>query len=84
MNDVIATEGACGHTNCQTYWIMFQVLTVLGASLLASGIVGNLIISIRSVLPQDKSLALAVELWLIGLIAYIPGKVAFKLIAGKL
>lgn len=69
--------------DCQKYWIIFQALTVFGASLLASGLIGNLLISIRSVLPQDKSLALSMELWLFGIIVYIPGKIVYRHIAGK-
>lgn len=80
---VDATEGACGFTDCQQLWIIFQALTVFGAALLGSGLIGNLIITIRCVLPQDKSLALSMELFLSGLIVYIPGKIGYKIIAGN-
>lgn len=61
-----------------------MVLTIFGASILGSGLVGNLLISIRCVLLQDKSLALALELTFLGLIVYIPGKIGYQIIAGKL
>ncbi|XP_055597339.1 solute carrier organic anion transporter family member 1C1 [Uranotaenia lowii] len=78
---VRATEGACGMADCQKYWIIFQVLTVVVSGLLASAIVGKFIISVRAVLPQDKSLALAMELTLVGLVAYLPGTAAYQMIA---
>ncbi|KAG4066838.1 hypothetical protein HA402_012905 [Bradysia odoriphaga] len=80
---VHATEGACGFTDCQQLWIIFQVLTIFGAALLGSGLIGNLIITIRCVLPQDKSLALSMELFLGGLIVYVPGKFAYQFIADE-
>lgn len=80
---VYATEGACGFADCQQLWILFQVLTVFGAAMLGSGLIGNLIITIRCVLPQDKSLALSMELFICGLIVYIPGKIGYQIIAGE-
>lgn len=80
---VYATEGACGFDDCQQFWIIFQALTIFGAALLGSGLIGNLIITIRCVLPQDKSLALSMELFLGGLIVYVPGKIGYQIIAGK-
>jgi hypothetical protein len=81
MEDVIATVGACGMSECQKFWIAFQTMTVFAAALLASTLVGKLIISIRAVLPQDKSLVIALELTFIGLIVYIPGKMAYRFVA---
>lgn len=81
--DRIATEGACNNNGCQKFWITFQALHAIGAALLASGLVGNLLITIRSVLPQDKSLALSFEMCAIGLFAYIPGKVSYDAVASE-
>jgi len=36
----------------------------------------------RSVQPIDKSLAVGLELTLVGLIAYIPGRLLYQLMAG--
>lgn len=83
MEDLIATEGACGYSECQKFWISFQALSIVAACLIASTLVGKIIISIRAVLPQDKSLAIAIELLFVGLIVYIPGKMAYRFIAGK-
>nr|XP_019932895.2 solute carrier organic anion transporter family member 1C1 [Aedes albopictus] len=77
----IATVGACGMADCQKYWIIFQVLSVVVSALLASALIGKLIISIRTVLPQDKALALSVEMTLVGLVAYLPGTAAYQAIA---
>ncbi|ETN67232.1 organic anion transporter [Anopheles darlingi] len=77
----LATEGACGIGDCQQHWIVFQVLTVIVTMLLASGLVGKVIITLRSVLRQDKAMALAVELTLVGLVVYLPGMVIYQVVA---
>lgn len=84
INDGLAsaTEGACGYENCQKMWIIFQVLCGFGAVCIGSRFVGKLLISVRSVLSQDKAIALALELTFVGLLAYIPGKFAYEFIAG--
>lgn len=79
----LASEGACGYQDCQKFWLIFQVMNVIGAGLLATRYIGKLVISLRSVLLQDRALALAFELTLIGLIAYIPGKIGYEAIAGN-
>lgn len=79
---VSATEGACGYENCQRMWIIFQVLCGFGAVCIGSRFVGKILISMRSVLSQDKAVALALELTFVGLLAYIPGKFAYEYIAG--
>jgi type III secretory pathway component EscS len=81
VEDSIATEGACGMSDCQPYWIAFQALIVISSALIASTLVGKLIISIRAVLPQDKSLAISIELLLVGIVAFIPGKMLYDYIA---
>lgn len=80
---VYASEGACGYNDCQKFWIIFQVLTIFSAACVGSRLIGKILISIRSVLPQDKALALGTELTLVGFIAYVPGKFAYKAIAGE-
>lgn len=84
INDgvIVATEGACGFENCQKMWIIFQALVAFGAICIGSRLVGKILISIRSVLTQDTAIALALELTFVGLIAYIPGKLAYEYIAG--
>lgn len=79
----IATEGACGYEDCQKMWIIFQILVAFGAVCIGSRLVGKILISIRSVLSQDTSIALALELTFVGLVAYIPGKIAYEYIAGN-
>lgn len=83
MEDLIATEGACGMENCQPFWISHQVLSVIAAALLGSTLIGKLIISLRAVLPQDKCTALAFEIFFVTLMVYVPGKIGYRFIAGK-
>lgn len=78
-----ATEGACNNESCKVMWIVFQSLLTIMWALLGSGVVGNLLITIRSVLPQDKSLALSFELCAVGVFAYVPGKLIYDMIASK-
>lgn len=85
INDGISmvSEGACGYENCQTMWLIFQVLIAFGTVCIGSRIVGKILITIRSVLRQDIAIALALELTLVGLIASTLGQLAYKYIAGK-
>lgn len=78
-----ATDGACAYTNCQNIWIIFHALTGFAAVCYGSRVVGKIILSIRSALTQDKSMALGVQLALIALLAYLPGKIAYDYIASE-
>lgn len=82
--NMIATEGACGMDDCQPFWISYQVMSVIASALLGSTLIGKLIITLRAVLPQDKCTAIAFELLFIGIIVYIPGKLAYRYIASPL
>jgi hypothetical protein len=82
MEDLIATEGACGMDDCQPYWISYQVLSVIAASILGSTLIGKLIITLRTVLPQDKCSAIAFEIFFISLFVFVPGKFGYRFIAG--
>ena len=82
MEDTMATEGACNMSECQPYWIAFHGLIILASALIASTLIGKIIISLRAVLPQDKSLAIGLELALIGIIVYVPGKLGYRVVAG--
>ncbi|XP_053959875.1 solute carrier organic anion transporter family member 1A5 isoform X1 [Anastrepha ludens] len=75
-----ATEGACSLSNCQRMLIGFQVLSLSAAAVLGASIIGKVIITLRSVLPQDKALALATQITLFGLFAYIPVHVAYDMV----
>lgn len=81
LEDMMATEGACGMADCQPFWISYQVLSVIASALLGSTLIGKLIITLRSVLAQDKSTAIALELLFISLVVYIPGKFGYRFIA---
>uniref|UniRef100_W8B1W1 Solute carrier organic anion transporter family member 1A5 n=1 Tax=Ceratitis capitata TaxID=7213 RepID=W8B1W1_CERCA len=75
-----ATEGACSFANCQRMLIGFQVMSLVAAAVLGASTVGKVIITLRSVLPQDKALALAAQLTLCGLFAYIPVHIGYEII----
>lgn len=83
-NVVIATEGACDYADCQKMWIIFQILFGFAIVCMGTRLIGKILISIRSVLYQDKAIALAFELTVCGLVAYIPGKIVYDFIAGEL
>lgn len=51
--------------------------------MIGSRLVGKILIAIRSVLPQDKALALASEITIVYIIAHIPGKIGYEAIDGK-
>ncbi|XP_055915762.1 solute carrier organic anion transporter family member 1A5 [Eupeodes corollae] len=78
-----ATAGACNRNNCNRMWILFQVSSISMASLLATTVVGKFLISLRSVLPQDKALALALKVLFVGLFAFVPGKLGYDFISSK-
>uniref|UniRef100_A0A034W6D8 Solute carrier Organic anion transporter family member 1A1 n=1 Tax=Bactrocera dorsalis TaxID=27457 RepID=A0A034W6D8_BACDO len=75
-----ATEGACSYVNCQRMLIAFQVLSLVAAAVLGSSTIGKVIITLRSVLPQDKALALATQLTLFGIFAYIPAHIGYQMV----
>lgn len=85
INDGVsfATEGACGYIDCQKLWIIFQFLFGFATVCMGSRLVGKILISIRSVLNQDKAIALGLELMVVGIITYIPGKLGYDFIAGN-
>jgi hypothetical protein len=81
LEDTMATEGGCGMSNCRPYYIAFHGLVIMAAALIASTLVGKLIIGIRAVLPQDKSLAIGAELMFVGIFVFIPGKIGYAYLA---
>lgn len=83
LEDVMATEGGCGMSQCRPYYIAFHGLVIMAAALIASTLVGKLIIGIRAVLPQDKALAIGAELMLVGIFVYIPGKIGYAILANQ-
>lgn len=78
-----ATEGACSYLNCQRMLVGFQVLSLVAAAVLGASTIGKVIITLRSVLPQDKALALATQLTLFGIFAYIPVYIGYNLVTSE-
>ncbi|XP_021914985.1 solute carrier organic anion transporter family member 2B1-like isoform X2 [Zootermopsis nevadensis] len=77
-----AKGGPCNNPDCNFSWIVNQCFTVLTAALVGTRLVGNAILTFRSVQPKDKSVAVGLELTLVGLIAYVPANLVYQLMAG--
>lgn len=75
-----ATAGACSSDNCQSAIIIFQIMSISVAFLMGVGAIGKTLITLRAVLPQDKSLALAFELMIVGLFAYVPVHLSYDIV----
>ncbi|XP_023159673.2 solute carrier organic anion transporter family member 1A1 [Drosophila hydei] len=75
-----ATPGACSADTCQKTIIVFQILSISSAFLVGMSIIGKTLITLRAVLPQDKALALAFELMIVGLFAYVPVHLSYDLV----
>ncbi|XP_043864693.1 solute carrier organic anion transporter family member 74D isoform X3 [Drosophila mojavensis] len=75
-----ATPGACSANSCEKTIIIFQILSISAAFLLGMSIIGKTLITLRAVLPQDKTLALAFEVMLVGLFAYVPVHLSYDLV----
>lgn len=82
--NIKATEGACTAKTCENMLIVFQTLSVMTACIYGMTNIGKIIISLRSVLPQDKGLALAMEVMFLGFFAYIPVHLAYDVVTRKL
>ena len=79
-----ATAGACSAETCANMLIVFQILSISAAGIYGITTIGKIIISLRCVLPQDKGLALAMEVMFVGLFAYIPVHLAYDVVTRKL
>ncbi|XP_017050607.1 solute carrier organic anion transporter family member 1A1 [Drosophila ficusphila] len=75
-----ATAGACSSGSCQSAIIIFQIMSISVAFLMGVGTIGKTLIILRAVLPQDKSLALAFELMIVGLFAYVPVHLSYDIV----
>ncbi|XP_069675281.1 solute carrier organic anion transporter family member 74D-like isoform X2 [Periplaneta americana] len=76
-----AKSGPCNNPDCNISWILNQCFTVFTAAMVGTRLVGNVILIFRSVQPKDKSIAVGLELTLVGLIAYVPAKLLYELMA---
>ncbi|XP_030380533.1 solute carrier organic anion transporter family member 1A1 [Scaptodrosophila lebanonensis] len=81
LGDSSATLGACSSARCQNTIIIFQILSISSAFMLGVGVIGRTLITLRAVLPQDKSLALAFEVMFLFLFACIPVHLSYDLVS---
>lgn len=79
--DPSARDGSCGNEECQFGWLIFEAVTVIAYSLLASIIIGDLLINLRCVYVQDKALSIGFWLTLVAAFVHIPGKIIYQKIA---
>ncbi|XP_005174920.1 solute carrier organic anion transporter family member 1A1 [Musca domestica] len=80
-NSKRATLGACSGEKCSSMLWIFQMLSISAGVVYGITTIGKIIISLRSVLPQDKGLALAMEVMLVGLFAYVPVHLAYDVVS---
>lgn len=55
-------------------------MSISVAFLMGVGAIGKTLITLRAVLPQDKSLVLAFELMIVGLFAYVPVHLSYDIV----
>lgn len=79
--DVRATIGGCNSQNCMKTWIAFQALTFLASSLIGACFVGKVILTLRTAIPQDKVLALAMSITFFSIFSNIPVKLAYDAVS---
>ncbi|XP_073822418.1 organic anion transporting polypeptide 33Eb isoform X1 [Musca autumnalis] len=80
-NSKRATLGACSGESCNQMLWVFQMLSLSTAVVYGMTTIGKIIISLRSVLPQDKGLALGMEVLCLGLFAYVPVHLAYDVVS---
>ncbi|XP_013112678.2 solute carrier organic anion transporter family member 1A5 [Stomoxys calcitrans] len=80
-NSKRATLGACSSENCFKMLLAFQLLSLSTGVVYGMTTIGKIIISLRSVLPQDKGLALAMEVMCLGFFAYVPVHLAYDVVS---
>ncbi|XP_016838552.1 solute carrier organic anion transporter family member 2B1 isoform X2 [Nasonia vitripennis] len=76
-----AREGPCGSDSCQVGWLIYEILTIVVYAASASTIVGDLLISLRSVNVQDKALTIGYSMTLLAFFTYAIGKISYDELA---
>lgn len=75
----VAKEGMCS-TNCEENFITFLVFICFLKFISATGKAGSTIIQYRSVDPEDKALAIALNEIMLSCLAFIPAPIVYGLI----
>ncbi|XP_012285063.1 solute carrier organic anion transporter family member 1A2 [Orussus abietinus] len=76
-----AREGACVSNSCQIGWLVFEVVSTLGYSLVISTLIGTLLIVLRSINVQDKALTIGLWMGCVGIFVHVFGKIGYQSIA---
>ncbi|XP_072401917.1 solute carrier organic anion transporter family member 1C1-like isoform X2 [Diabrotica undecimpunctata] len=76
----IVTEGSCDEDRCKFILALSQVNNIVSNAIMASTLIVNVLIILRSVAKQDKATALGLELTFLGLVPYIPVKIIYHFV----
>ncbi|XP_025264088.1 solute carrier organic anion transporter family member 2A1 [Camponotus floridanus] len=76
-----AKEGPCESIKCQAGWMLFEFGTLLAYALVASTLVGDLLINMRSVYKQDKAISIGFSMTWIAIFVYVPGKILYEFVS---
>ncbi|KZC05247.1 Solute carrier organic anion transporter family member 1A5 [Dufourea novaeangliae] len=76
-----AHDGPCDSNACQIGWLTFEFGTLVAYALIASTIVGDLLVILRSVNAQDKAISIGFWMMWSAIIVNVPGKLIYDTIA---
>lgn len=76
-----AKDGPCDSTRCQAGWMLFEFGSLLAYVLIASTFVGDLLINIRSVYKQDKSISIGFWMMWLSIFVYVPAKILYDFVS---
>lgn len=63
------------------FYLFFQAVTTVAYALLATVIIGDLVINLRSVYVQDKALSIGFWMTLVAVFVHVPGKLIYQKIS---
>ncbi|XP_015609200.1 solute carrier organic anion transporter family member 1A5 [Cephus cinctus] len=81
LGNTQASDGPCNSSSCRIGLIVYQVGTILAYTLVASSMVGHLLINLRSVYVQDKALMIGFWMTWVAIVVFVPGRLLYHKIA---
>ncbi|XP_018401297.1 PREDICTED: solute carrier organic anion transporter family member 1A5 [Cyphomyrmex costatus] len=78
-----AKDGPCDSSKCQAGWLSFEFGCLLAYTLIASTLVGDVLVNIRSVYKQDKAISIGFWMMWVALFVYVPGKILYEFISRR-
>ncbi|EFN79491.1 Solute carrier organic anion transporter family member 1A5 [Harpegnathos saltator] len=76
-----AKDGPCDSSRCQAGWMLFQFGTCVAYALVASTLVGDLLINMRSVYKQDKAISIGFWMACAAIFVNVPGKILYEIVS---